>query len=317
MITSSDKIFIAGHQGLLGQELLKTFANKNFKNILYKQRSELDLTQAQQVQDFFKEQQPDIVILAAAKVGGILANETFPAQFIFENNMIQNNVIHYAYLTGVKKLIFYGSSCIYPSDQQSPLSENQLFLGPLEKTNDAYAMAKLNGIKMCQAYNKEYKTQFITLIPCNLYGPHDHFNETNAHVIPSLIKKFCKAKEKENTVTLWGTGEVYREFLHAHDLANATWHILNLKEEQIEDLIKDTNQGVLNVGTGSDITIRELSNIIAELTGYQKEIYWDAHYPNGTLRKVLNVEKIHRLGWKPTITLKEGLKNVIEFYLSK
>ncbi len=299
------KIYVSGHKGLVGSALVKASKSNGFTNLVLKKRSELDLLDPIAVKKFFLNEKPKYVLLAAAKVGGIVANNTKPAEFIYENLMIQNNVIHNAYLNKVKKLLFLGSSCIYPKLATQPIKESELLAGKLEETNEAYATAKIAGIKMCQAYNKQYGTNFISAMPTNLYGPNDNFNLNSSHVLPALIKKFHEAKvNNENKVICWGTGSPMREFLYVDDLAEAC---LSLMENYNES-------EVINVGTGIDITIKELAETIKAETGFTGEIEWDSTKPDGTPRKLLNVDKIHTLGWRHKTNLKTGIKNTYEWY---
>ena len=303
---SDSKIFVAGHKGLVGSAIVRYLESNGHTNIITKSREELDLTDTIAVKEFFMEEKPEYVFLAAAKVGGIGGNSDYPADFIYQNLMIQSNVIHSAYISGVQKLLFLGSSCIYPKFAEIPITEDQLLSGYLEPSNDSYAIAKIAGIKMCQAYRKQFGFNAVAVMPTNLYGPNDNFDHNYGHVLPSLIAKFHGSKEKSEhwVVKLWGDGSPKREFLHVDDLAEALYIIM----ERYDD------EEIINVGTGEDITIKELSEMIVEVTGYENEYEWDTTKPNGTLRKVLNVDKVKSLGWEPKIELKEGLESTYEWY---
>jgi GDP-L-fucose synthase len=294
----NDKIYIAGHNGLVGGSILRLLTKKGYTNIITRSSSELDLRDQKQVNDFFEQEQPSFVFLAAAKVGGILANQTYPADFIYDNLAIQNNIIHSSYKWGVEKLLFLGSSCIYPKNAPQPIEEDYLMTGFLEPTNDAYAIAKIAGIKMCQAYNKQYGCRFISAMPTNLYGQGDHYNLQNSHVLPALLRKFHEAKIKnEPTVTVWGTGKPRREFLHVDDAAMACYFLMQRYE----------SSDIVNIGSGMDYTIKEMATIIKKITGYNGQIVFDESKPDGTPRKLLNIDKISKLGWKSAIDLEEGL----------
>ena len=303
---SDSKIFVAGHKGLVGSAIVRYLESNGHTNIITKSREELDLTDTIAVKEFFMKEKPEYVFLAAAKVGGIGGNSDYPADFIYKNLMIQSNVIHSAYISGVQKLLFLGSSCIYPKFAEIPITEDQLLSGHLEPSNDSYAIAKIAGIKMCQAYRKQFGFNAVAVMPTNLYGPNDNFDHNYGHVLPSLIAKFHGSKEKSEhwVVKLWGDGSPKREFLHVDDLAEALYIIM----ERYDD------GEIINVGTGEDITIKELSEMIVEVTGYENEYEWDTTKPNGTLRKVLNVDKVKSLGWEPKIELKEGLESTYEWY---
>ena len=303
---SDSKIFVAGHNGLVGSAIVRYLESNGHTNIITRNRRVLDLTDTVAVREFFMEEKPEYVFLAAAKVGGIGGNSDYPADFIYQNLMIQSNIIHSAYVSGVKKLLFLGSSCIYPKFAEIPIAEDQLLSGYLEPSNDSYAIAKIAGIKMCQAYRKQFGFNAVAAMPTNLYGPNDNFDHNYGHVLPSLIAKFHGSKEKSEhwVVKLWGDGSPKREFLHVDDLAEALYIIM----ERYDD------GEIINVGTGEDITIKELSEMIVEVTGYENEYEWDTSKPNGTLRKVLNVDKVKSLGWEPKIELKEGLESTYEWY---
>lgn len=295
------KIYIAGHRGMVGSAILRNLQTKGFTNFVLRTSSELDLRNQQKVTEFFALEKPDYVFLAAAKVGGILANNTYRADFIYENLMIQNNIIHHSYLNGVKKLLFLGSSCIYPKLAPQPLKEDYLLTGLLEPTNEPYALAKIAGIKMCDAYRAQYGCNFISVMPTNLYGQNDNYDLKNSHVLPAMIRKFHEAKiNKEPTVTLWGTGSPMREFLHADDMADACVYLMENYSEE----------GLVNIGTGKDMTIRELAEMVKGISGFNGEIIWDSTKPDGTPRKLLDVSKLHALGWTAKIPLKEGIEKV-------
>jgi len=295
------KIYVAGNTGLVGSAIVRMLHRKGYTNILSTPSSHFDLRRQDDVERFFKTNEPEYVYLAAAKVGGIGANKDYPGHFIYDNLMIQSNIIHAARKFGAKKLLFLGSSCIYPKMCDQPIKEEYLMTGPLEPTNDAYAIAKIAGIKMCQAYRKQYGFNAISLMPTNLYGPNDNFDLETSHVLPALIRKFHEANDE---VTLWGDGSAMREFLHVDDLAESCFAcMLNYDEPE-----------PINVGTGEDVTIKELANIISEVVGFSGGISWDIEKPNGTPRKVLNIDKIKSLGWEPKIALKEGIKSTYEWY---
>jgi GDP-L-fucose synthase len=302
----NSKIYIAGHKGLVGSAIKRALEKKGYHNLVFKTRTELDLMNEQATKRFFEKEKPEYVFLAAAKVGGILANYTYPADFIYENLKVQNNVIHSSYLFSVKKLLFLGSSCIYPCECKQPIKEEYFMTGPLEKTNDAYAIAKIAGIKMCQAYNRQYKTNFISVMPTNLYGPNDNFDLNSSHVLPALIRKFQDAKmKKEKEVIIWGTGKPKREFLHVDDLADACVYLMN----------KYNDSEIVNIGTGKDISIYELAQLVGKIVGFKGKIKKDLTKPDGAPRKLLNVSKLHKLGWRDKIGLEEGIREVYKWFL--
>jgi GDP-L-fucose synthase len=307
-MNNNSKIYIAGHRGLVGSALKRKLESEGYVNLICKTRPELNLLDQTEVEEFFAKEKPDYVFLAAAKVGGILANKTQKADFIYENLQIQNNIIHNAYKYKVKKLLFLGSSCIYPKLCEQPIKEEYLMTGPLEETNDAYAIAKIAGIKMCQSYNSQYKTNFISVMPTNLYGPNDNFNLETSHVLPALLRRFHEAKVNNlKKVTVWGSGSPMREFLHVDDLADACVFLMN-----------NYNQSeIVNIGTGTDITIKELAETIKTITGFQGKLEWDKSKPDGTPRKLLNVSRLHKLGWKHNINLKEGIEKTYEWFLGQ
>ncbi len=299
------KIYVAGHRGLVGSALVRALSAAGYTNLVTRPHQELDLTQQAAVAAFFQQERPHYVFLAAARVGGIWANQTYPAEFIYQNLMIQTNVIHQAYVSGVKKLLFLGSSCIYPKHCPQPMKEEYLLDGKLEPTNEPYAVAKIAGIKMCQAYNRQYGTCFIAAMPTNLYGLGDNFDPLQSHVIPALIRKFHEAKvNAAPEVTLWGTGTPRREFLYVDDLADACLFLM----EHYHD------GEIINIGTGQDLTIRELAELIAGVVDYQGRITFDPSYPDGTPQKLLDVAKLHGLGWQARTTLEDGLISTIRWF---
>lgn len=299
----TSKIYIAGHRGMVGSSILRALKAKGYSNFLLKTSAELDLRNQQAVADFFAFEKPDYVFLAAAKVGGIVANNTYRADFIYENMMIQSNVIHQAYLNGVKKLLFLGSSCIYPKLAPQPLKEEYLLTGLLEPTNEPYAIAKIAGIKMCDAYREQYGCNFISVMPTNLYGPNDNYDLNNSHVLPALLRKFITAKNNGDTaVTIWGTGSPLREFLHADDLADACLFLMQTHNDS----------GLVNIGVGEDISILDLAKMVKQIVGFEGEIITDTSKPDGTPRKLMDVSKLTNLGWKASISLEEGIKKVYE-----
>ncbi|MDH7463682.1 GDP-L-fucose synthase [Chitinophagaceae bacterium 26-R-25] len=304
----SSKIYIAGHRGMVGSALTRRLEKEGFTNIIGKTSAELDLTNQQAVSDFFAAEKPDYVFLAAARVGGVVANNTYRAEFLYDNLMIQNNVIHSSYVNGVKKLMFLGSSCIYPKLAPQPLKEEYLLTGLLEYTNEPYAIAKIAGIKMCDAYRSRYGCNFVSVMPTNLYGPNDNYDLNNSHVLPALIRKFHEAKQNnEPAVTVWGTGSPLREFLHADDLADACYFLMQNYDEP----------GLINIGVGHDITIKNLALLVKEIVGYEGEIVHDLSKPDGTPRKLMDVSKLHALGWKEKIGFREGIEKVYEEFKAK
>jgi GDP-L-fucose synthase len=313
------KIFVAGHRGLVGSALVRNLQAKGYSNLLLQTHAELDLTDQNAVEAFFAEYMPEYVLLAAAKVGGILANNAYPSEFIRDNLAIQINVIHASYLNNVKRLLFLGSSCIYPKMAPQPLKEEYLLTGPLEETNRPYALAKIAGIEMCWSYNRQYGTQYLSVMPTNLYGPGDNYHPENSHVIPALIRKFHEAKQSNAPeVIVWGTGSPKREFLYNEDMADASVYLMNLPDEQYQPLLAAERNGglppVINIGVGDDITIRELSELVKATVGYQGEIKFDATKPDGTPRKLMDVSRIEALGWKAATELSAGLVNAYEAF---
>lgn len=302
----SGKVYVAGHSGLVGSAIERLMVKKGHKNIITRTSSGLDLRKCEDVYEFFAAEKPDYVFLAAGKVGGIYANNSYPAQFIHDNLMIQSNVIDASYRYGVKKLLFLGSSCIYPKLAPQPIREEYLLNGPLEPTNEPYAVAKIAGIKMCQAYKRQYGTDFISVMPTNLYGPGDNFHPENAHVLPALIRKFHEAKVTgRKYVTVWGTGTPYREFLHVDDLADACYFLMD----------SYNGDDPVNIGTGTDLSISELAGIIGAAVGYRGEIRFDRTKPDGTPRKRLDVSRLAGMGWRPKISLEEGIKATYDWFL--
>ena len=302
----SSKIYLAGHTGLVGSSILSELKEQGYTNILTRTHRELELLDFQSVADFFKSEKPEYVILAAATVGGINANNTFPAEFIYQNIQIQNNVIHNSYLSEVKKLLFLGSSCIYPRDCLQPIKEEYLLTGSLESTNEPYAIAKIAGIKMCQSYNRQYKTDYICVMPTNLYGINDNFHPENSHVIPGMITRIHNAKIKNTpSVTIWGTGNPRREFLFSRDLANACLYLLN----------SYSGNEIINIGTGIDLTIKELALLICDIAGYKGNLVFDSSKPDGTPRKLLDVARLTNLGWSYTTSLRDGLTMTYNWFV--
>jgi len=302
------RIFIAGHQGMVGSAIWRELERRGYSHLIGATRKQLDLRDSTAVQQFYAREHPEFVFVAAAKVGGILANNRQPVEFLLENLQIQNNLIEQAYLAKVRKLLFLGSSCIYPRMAPQPLKETYLLTGALEPTNEAYAVAKIAGIKLCQAYRRQYGCDFISGMPTNLYGPNDHFDSQNSHVLPALIRKFHEAKAKDvDTVTCWGTGAAFREFLYVDDLARACVLLMENYSEE----------GFINIGSGVEVSIRELAHTIQQIIGFRGNIAWDNSKPEGTLRKLLDSSQILALGWKPQIDLKNGIRLAYEDYLKR
>lgn len=294
------KIYVAGHRGMVGSAIVRHLQAKGFENLVLRTSSELDLRNQKSVQEFFQAEKPEYVFLAAAKVGGIHANNTYRAEFLYDNLMIEANIIHSAYQNDVKKLLFLGSSCIYPKLAHQPLKEEYLLTGPLEHTNEPYAIAKIAGIKLCDEYRNQYGCNFISAMPTNLYGPNDNYDLNNSHVLPAMLRKFHEARENANTVELWGDGSVLREFLHVDDLAEACFFLMQHYDEA----------GHVNIGVGEDISIRNLAEMIQRITGFSGKVNWDTSKPNGTPRKLMDVSKINMMGWKAKIGLEEGIEKV-------
>lgn len=300
------KIYVAGHRGMVGSAIARKLKKEGYTNLVFRTSKELDLRDTMAVQSFFEKEKPVYVFLAAAKVGGIVANNSYKADFIYENLMIQNNVIHQAYKSGVKKLMFLGSSCIYPKLAPQPLKEEYLLTGLLEPTNEPYAIAKIAGIKMCDAYRDQYGCNFISVMPTNLYGPNDNYDLTNSHVLPAFIRKFHEAKERgDKEVIVWGSGTPKREFLHADDLADACNFLMNNYNEL----------GLVNIGVGDDISISDLAALVKKIVGFEGEIKFDTTKPDGTPRKLMDVSKLNAFGWQASIALEEGIRSVYKAYL--
>lgn len=314
----NSKIFVAGHNGLVGTAITKTLLAKGYKNLLLKTRSELDLTDTLKVESFFQKEKPEYVFLAAAKVGGIVANNTYRADFIYQNLTIQNNIIHSAYKNKVKKLLFLGSSCIYPKNSPQPMKEEYLLTDTLEYTNEPYAIAKIAGLKMCEAFNLQYGCNFVSVMPTNLYGENDNFDLNTSHVLPALIRKFYEARLNGSTsVVVWGSGKPRREFLHSSDMAEACIYVMeNIDFNQLSNgnEIRNTH---INIGYGSDVSIAELASLIKNIVGFDGKIIYDNSKPDGTYQKLLDTSKLNALGWKPKIKLEEGIKKVFEWYANQ
>jgi GDP-L-fucose synthase len=306
-LKKSDKIFVAGHRGMVGSAITRMLNGEGFTNLVTRDSSELDLVDGRGVVQFFTEEKPAVVILAAAKVGGIKANNDFPVEFLLDNLRIQNNVICSAHQSGVRKLLFLGSSCIYPRLAPQPIPESALLTGPLEPTNEAYAVAKIAGVKLCQAYAREYGANFISVMPTNLYGPNDNFDLETSHALAALLRKAHEAKKRnEKKLVVWGTGKPRREFLHADDLAAAGLWLLE----------KYDSPEIINIGCGEDVTIRELAELICDVVGFDGELVWDKTKPDGTPRKLLDVTRIRKLGWQPTVPLRKGIAQTYEWFLA-
>ncbi len=306
-MNKTDKIYVAGHNGMVGSAIVRKLNHEGFINLITRTSAEVDLRNQQAVNIFFEAEKPDYVFLAAAKVGGIMANSNYKAEFIYDNLMIEANIIHAAFTSNVKKLLFLGSSCIYPKLAPQPLKEEYLLTGLLEATNETYAIAKIAGIKLCESYREQYGCNFISAMPTNLYGPNDNYDLLNSHVLPALIRKFHEAKiNKDSSVVVWGTGSPKREFLHVDDLANACFHLMQHYNEK----------EFVNIGTGEDISIKKLAEMIRIIIGFKGEVIWDSSKPDGTPRKLLDVSKIHSASWKHTIQLEDGIKKTYENYLS-
>lgn len=304
MMNIDSKIYVAGHNGLAGSAIYRKLSSLGYKNIIIRTHKELDLENQQDVITFFKKNKPDYVFIAAAKVGGIHANSTYKAEFIYNNLMIQSNVINASYKNNVKRLVFLGSTCIYPRLCKQPMNEDDLLSGPLEPTNESYAIAKIAGVKMIEAYNKQYNTNYLALMPTNMYGPNDNFNLENGHVLPVLLRKFHEAKiNKVNEITLWGSGLAKREFLYSDDMADAAIYLINQKE----------NPGLINIGTGVELSIKQLASVIANIVSYKGKINFDTSKPDGTPRKLSDVTKLKDYGWEYKVDLEEGLKHTYEW----
>jgi GDP-L-fucose synthase len=307
---SQSKIYVAGHTGLVGSSIVRELRRKNYHNLIYKTIEEMDLEKQDLTENYFKNEIPEYVFLAAAKVGGIMANKTYPAEFIYSNLAVQNNVIHSAYKFGVKKLLFLGSSCIYPKFAPQPMKEEHLLSSPLEPTNEAYAIAKIAGLKMCRYYNEQYGTNFISVMPTNLYGPNDNYDYNNSHVLPALIRKIHEAKlQNKPYVELWGTGSPKREFLYVDDLAEALVFLM----EKFD--YPDVGE-IINIGCGEDVSIKNLAEMVKDIVGYQNELRWDTSKPDGTPQKLLDVSRLNKLGWKAKTSLSDGIRKTYENFLT-
>jgi len=308
------RVYVAGHRGLVGSAIYRALVGGGYTNILTRTHAELDLTDAAAVESFFATEKPEFVFLAAAKVGGILANNTYPADFIRVNLAIQSNVIDAAYRHGVQRLLFLGSSCIYPKFAPQPMPESCLLTGELEPTNRAYALAKIAGIEMCWSYNRQYGTRFVAAMPTNLYGPNDNFDLNNSHVLPALIRKAAQAKRTgSRELTVWGSGTPRRELLYSDDLAEACLFLISLDEDRFGSLLSETEPPLINIGTGEDVTIRELAELVSQVVGFNGELVFDASKPDGTPRKLMDVSKLHALGWKHSVALHEGISKTWKF----
>ncbi len=314
-----DKIYVAGAEGMVGSALVRRLRAGGYKKLLTPSRAQLDLTDQAAVAAFFAAEQPDYVFLAAAKVGGIHANNSYPAEFIHSNLVIQDNVIHQAWLNGVKRLLFLGSSCIYPKAAAQPMSETALLTGPLELTNEPYALAKIAGLKMCEAYNRQYGTHFVAVMPTNLYGPGDNFHPENSHVLPALIRRFHEAKMREGLaqqVVIWGTGTPRREFLYVDDMADGCVFVMELDEATLTaELLSYPKPCFVNLGTGVDVTIRELAETVQATVGFEGQLEFDPSKPDGTMRKLLDVSRMQTLGWQARVSLREGLERTYRWFL--
>jgi GDP-L-fucose synthase len=319
VIDRKARIYVAGHSGLLGSALVRQLEGQGYRNLILRSHAELDLTDATKVRGFFAEQRPEIVFLLAAKVGGILANDTHPAEFIYENLSIQNHVIHQSYVNGVRRLIFLGSSCIYPRDCPQPIKEEYLLTGPLELTNRPYAIAKIAGIELCWSYNRQYGTKFLAAMPTNLFGQNDNYDPTSSHVIPALIRKVNESKKSnQDEVLVWGTGRPRREFLYSDDAASGCIFLMQLSDEDFLSLTAPaTGPPLINVGTGRDLTIQQLAQMICDVIGFKGKIAFDHSKPDGTPRKLLEVSKLERLGWKPTVSLQDGIERTYRDFLGQ
>ena len=314
-ILQDSKIYVAGHRGLVGSAIVRRLEAEGCRNLLLRTHKELDLIDQSEVRSFFEQERPEIVVLAAAKVGGILANSIYPGEFIYENLMIQSNIINWSQKTGIKRLLFLGSSCIYPKLSPQPMKEEYLLSGPLEPTNDAYAVAKIAGIKMCESYNKQFNTSYLSVMPTNLYGPGDNFDLEKSHVLPALIRKFHEAKERgAREVVVWGTGSPRREFLHVDDMAAACVYFLGLPDTNYKDLVLKLKPCLINIGMGKDITIKELAELVKEIVGFKGQIVFDTDKPDGTPQKLLDISRMNKLGWKAKISLRAGIADTYGWY---
>ena len=310
------KIYIAGHRGLVGSALVRQLNARSYTNLVTRTHAELDLTNQSAVQDFFAQEKPDFVFLAAAKVGGIHANNTYPAEFIHQNLAIQINVIHESWRNNVQRLLFLGSSCIYPKDCPQPIKEEYLLTGPLEPTNRPYALAKIAGIEMCHAYNRQYGTKYIAAMPTNLYGPGDNYDLSNSHVLPALIRKMHEAKTRgDKEVVVWGTGTPWREFLYSEDMADASVYLMNLPEAKFASLISENLPPLVNIGCGEELSIKELAQMVKEIIGFNGQLTFNTSKPDGTMRKLMDVSKLKQMGWQATTNLRDGISMAYKTYL--
>lgn len=310
------KVYVAGHRGLVGSALLGRLRARGYTNLITRSHAELDLTEQSAVREFFAKEKPEYVLLAAAKVGGILANNTYPAEFIQQNLAIQTNVIHEAWRSGVQRLLFLGSSCIYPKECPQPIKENYLLSGPLEPTNRPYALAKIAGVEMCHAYNRQYGTRYIAVMPTNLYGPGDNYELANSHVIPALMSRMHEAKQRnDREVVVWGTGTPRREFLYSEDMADACVQLL--EENELTGLFNEAQPPLVNVGCGEELTIRELAELVSKVVGFRGELRFDTSKPDGTMRKVMDVSRMRSLGWQAKVGLEEGLKRAYQDFVQE
>lgn len=310
------KIYVAGHRGMVGSAIVRALRSMGHENLLLRTSAELDLRNQQAVESFFRSEKPEYVFLAAAKVGGIVANSSYPAEFIHNNLQIQGNVIHQAWLNSVKRLLFLGSTCIYPKLAPQPLREEYLMTGPLEPTNDAYAVAKIAGIFQCRSYNRQYGTKFLAIMPNNLYGPNDNFDLEKSHVLPALIRKFHEAKQSGSaTVTIWGTGSPLREFMHVDDLAEASLFLMNLNDNRYDSILNDSAApALINVGTGDEVSILDLALLVKEIVAFDGELVFDREKPDGTPRKLADISRIHELGWRHRTGLRDGIRAAYQWY---
>lgn len=311
----NSKIYVAGHNGMVGSAIVRRLQAAGHTNVVVKTRQELDLTRQADVEQFFAAEKPEHVFIGAAKVGGIMANATYPADFTYQNLAIQTNILHSAYLTGVKRVLFLGSVCIYPKHCPQPIKEEHLLTGPLEPTNAPYAIAKISGFTMCEAYNRQYGTQFLCGMPTNLYGTGDNFDLETSHVLPALIRKFHESKLNNSVVTLWGTGKAKREFLHVDDCAHASYFLMNLDDPQFQALLNNPVGPLVNIGSGEDMSIVQLAELVQDVVGASGRIEWDSGKPDGTPQRKLEMSRLNALGWHPTISLTDGIKMTYEWYL--
>jgi GDP-L-fucose synthase len=317
MMEKKAKIYVAGHRGLVGSAIVRRLRSEGYENLVLRTRAELDLTRLEGVEKFFADEKPEYVCLSAAKVGGIIGNSTYPAEFIYDNLAIQNNVIHSSWKSGVKRLLFLGSTCIYPKHAPQPMKEEHLLTGPLEPTNEPYAVAKIAGITMCRSFNRQYGTSYLAAMPTNLYGPGDSFDLQNSHVLPALLRKFHEAKEAgAPAVTAWGTGSPFREFLHVDDLADASLFLMTLPETKYRGLLDDpAAPALINIGSGEEISIHDLALLVKKIVGFEGKVVFDTTKPDGTPRKLSDVSRLHGLGWRHRIGLESGLAATYRWYL--